>query len=41
MEYWMPDPDWFGSAGGAHPTLLALGVDTVMAELDQLLATPR
>jgi hypothetical protein len=31
-----PDPDWFGAAGGPHPTMLALSVDRVLAELDDL-----
>lgn len=31
-----PDPDWFGAAGGPHPTMRALGVDHVLAELADL-----
>jgi ADP-heptose:LPS heptosyltransferase len=32
-----PDPSWFGQAGQPHPTLLALEVDAVLAELETIL----
>jgi heptosyltransferase-2/heptosyltransferase-3 len=32
-----PDPDWFGAAGGPHPTMLALSVERVLGELADLL----